>query len=75
MATKNFFSLSTKDTADNTPADVVLVGKDKKKLGEAYKKTAPSGRTYLVCKLDDHWIITNEEYKQLKLYGKQQKRN
>lgn len=63
MATQSYFVVNAKDSQYEVEGDAIIEGKDKKILGEAYKKIAPSGRTYLVCKLKDHWIITNEEYK------------
>jgi hypothetical protein len=70
MATQSFFVVNSKDLSFQVNSDAVIEGKDKKFLGEAYKKKAPSDRTFLVCKLQDHWIITNEEYKKLKQYDK-----
>ena len=71
MATQSFFIVNTNDCSEEVNADAIIKGKDKKLLGEGYKKEAPSGRKFFVCKLNDYWIITNEEYKQLKLWQKQ----
>ena len=61
MATQGFFII---DNPDKT-SDGVIKSKDKEVLGLAWQQEAPVGN-FITGKLDGYWIITDEEYKQLK---------
>ena len=61
MATRKFFIIDN----PNGGSDGVIQTREKENVGFAYNNEAPNGM-YISCSLETHWIITNEEYKQLK---------
>ena len=42
-----------------------MVDREKNTIGDAYNQEAPNG-TFINCSLKGYWIISDEEYKQLK---------
>lgn len=61
MATQGFFIIDT----DDGISDGLIKDKDKNIIGRAWQQEAPVGH-FINGKLDGYWIITNDEYKQLK---------
>lgn len=53
-------------------SDGLVYTRDKELIGYAYQNEAPVGH-YIAISLDNHWIITDEEYKLLKEAKKNKK--
>ena len=68
MASRKFYII------DNTQgeSDGVIKNKNKEVVGYAYNQPAPVG-SYIECSLDGHWIVTDEDYKLLNKYKKNEK--
>jgi hypothetical protein len=61
MATQKIHVIDTElDTADG-----IVQTCDKRNIGLAWQNEAPDGH-FITCQLEDHWIITDEEYKLLR---------
>lgn len=60
MATTKLHIIDTHDGI----SDGIAQTPDKRNIGRAYQNEAPIGY-YITVQLDDHWIITDEEYKLL----------
>jgi len=60
MASQKFFIIKN----NNGQSDGIVQTLDKNNIGYVYRHEAPDGHFFKVS-LDAHWIITDEEYKQL----------
>jgi hypothetical protein len=63
MATTKLFIIDTNDGI----SDGIAQTPEKKNIGRAYQSEAPNGY-FITVKLENHWIITDEDYKQLNEY-------
>lgn len=63
MATTKLFIIDTKDGI----SDGLAQTPDKKNIGRAYQQEAPDGY-FITIKLEDHWIVTDEDYKLIRKY-------
>ena len=61
MATSKFYIIDN----PNGQSDGIVQTREKENIGFAYNQEAPVG-TFINCSLDNHWIITDDEYKLLK---------
>ncbi len=61
MATSKFYIIDN----PNGQSDGIIQTREKENVGFAYNQDAPNG-TFINCSLENHWIITDEEYKLLK---------
>jgi hypothetical protein len=68
MATQGFFIIDNLEP----PYNGIIKDKDKNILGKSWQEEAPVGH-FINGKLEGYWIITNEEYKQLKKYEQERK--
>lgn len=66
MATQKFHITDTNEEF----ADGTISSPDKRHLGYAWQNEAPIGY-FITGKLEDHWIITEEELKEYKQLKKQ----
>lgn len=60
MATSKIHIIDTNDGI----SDGIAQTPEKKNIGRAYQSEAPNGY-FITIKLEDHWIITDEDYKLL----------
>lgn len=66
MATSKFYII---DNPEGN-SDGLIQTREKENVGYAYNQEAPVGM-FINCSLENHWIITDEEYKLLKELKKQ----
>ena len=70
MATRKFHIIDTEDGL----SDGIIKSPDKRELGRAWQNEAPIGY-FITGNLNNHWIITDEEYKLLNKAKKLWKQN
>lgn len=70
MATSKIHIIDTEDGI----SDGIVQTPDKRNIGRAYQNEAPTGY-FITVNLQDHWIITDEEYKLLSKVKRENAKN